>query len=50
MDYIKINGVEKTFTKPKSNEVVMALDGVDAEIESGESFLNTYYFYIVHKK
>ena len=36
MEYIKIVGVEKTFTKPKSNEVVVALDGVDAEIESGE--------------
>ena len=36
MEYIKIEGVEKTFTKPKSNEVVVALDGVDAEIDSGE--------------
>ena len=36
MAYIKVEGVEKTFTKPKSKEVVKALDGVDAEIESGE--------------
>ena len=36
MTYLKVEGVEKTFTKPKSKEVVKALDGVDAEIESGE--------------
>lgn len=36
MQYITIKGVKKTYTKPKSDEVVMALDGVDAEVHSGE--------------
>ena len=36
MQYIRIESVKKTYTKPKSDEVVMALDGVDAEIHSGE--------------
>ena len=36
MQYIQIESVKKTFTKPKSDEVVMALDGVDAEIHAGE--------------
>ena len=36
MQYIQIESVRKTFTKPKSDEVVIALDGVDAEIHAGE--------------
>ena len=36
MQYITIESVKKTYTKPKSDEVVVALDGVNAEIHSGE--------------
>ena len=36
MHYIKIEGIEKTYSKPKSNEVLKALDCVDAEFNSGE--------------